>query len=121
MPTCPSCRKWSLLADSCSVCVSAGRLLAASTGPRLPPTQEAQFKVTKILDSAFYSIGRLLPEEESPEKGAGAPSEAPDLEEKKGEESPRVPARAKEEEAEASAELLETEANTEETKITPHA
>ena len=56
MPICSSCQKWTLLAGSCSVCVSAGRLVAAATGPRLPPTQEAQYKVTKILDGAFYSI-----------------------------------------------------------------
>ena len=86
MPVCSSCKKWSLLAGSCSVCASALRLVAAATGPRLPPTQEAQAKVTKILDSAFYSIGRLLPED-SPEKGESAPSEGQVEEEKKGDAS----------------------------------
>ena len=102
MPVCTSCHKWSLLAGSCSVCVSAARLLAASTGPRLPATQEAQSKVTKILDGAFYSIGRLLPEEDSPEKGGPPPSSSPKKDTEKGEPSPSGQAEAKEEVVEAS-------------------
>ena len=85
------------------MCVSSTRLVAAATGPRLPATQEAQFKVTKILDGAFYSIGRLLPEEESPERGVAAPSEGAGSEEKKkkGQESPKRSGETKEEAVES--------------------
>ena len=122
MPICATCQKWSLLAGDCSVCVSAHRLVAAATGPRLPPTQEAQFKVTKILDGAFYSIGRLLPEEDSPEKGAAAPSGSPGADNKKGEASPRLPAETKEEVVEGNAEETKPSANTtvEEKGVSPY-
>ena len=58
--------------------------------------------MTKILDGAFYSIGRLLPEEDSPERGAPAPSEGPDTDKKRGEGSPKPPAETKEEAVESS-------------------
>ena len=83
------------------MCTSSSRLVSAVTGPRLPPTQEAQAKVTKILDSAFYSIGRLLPED-SPEKGESPPSEGQVEEEKKGDTPPKKRTKAKEEAAEVS-------------------
>ena len=74
MPICEKCAKWPLLADRCPVCTSAERLLASIANPRIPPTYEAEAKVTKVLDSAFYSISRLVPEDDSPEKGEGSPS-----------------------------------------------
>ena len=43
-----------------------------------------------------------MPEDESPEKGASAPSGSPTAEKKKGEASPRLPAGAKEEVVERS-------------------
>ena len=122
MPICATCRKWSLLAGNCSVCVSAHRLVAAATGPRLPPTQEAQFKVTKILDGAFYSIGRLLPEEDSPERGEAAPSDLPGEEGQKGEASPKPPAEAKEETVESKPKEAKPSASTtvEEKGVSPY-
>ena len=89
MPICTACRKWSLLAGKCGVCTSADRLWAISTCPRLPSTQEAEAKVTKVLDGAYYSIARLVPEEDSPAKGEASPSR-PEVKKKKGEDSPKV-------------------------------
>ena len=74
MPICEKCAKWPLLADRCPVCTSAERLLASIANPRIPSTYEAEAKVTKVLDSAFYSISRLVPEDDSPEKGEGSPN-----------------------------------------------
>ena len=88
MPTCEVCWKWPLLADKCSVCTSTDRVLAAIAHPRIPPTFEAQAKVTKIRDSAFYSISRLVPEEDSPEKGVSSPKRVPQEETTNGEGSP---------------------------------
>ena len=92
--------------------------MAAALGPRLPGTREAQCKVTKILDGAFYSIGRLLPEEEdSPEKGGSAPSGSPRSAEKKGEVSPKPHVDTKEESVEASA---NKETTVKEAVVSPH-
>ena len=97
---CTACKKWNLLAGKCSVCTSADRLWAIATSPRLPPTREAEAKVTKVLDGAFYSIARLIPEEEdSPEKGVAAPSRPEEKEKrKKGEDSPKASVGDKKEE-----------------------
>ena len=56
----------------------------------LPATLEASAKVTKILDSAFYSITRLVPDEESPRKGASAPRKRVAEDRTKGEASPKA-------------------------------
>ena len=91
MPVCATCKKWHLLAGKCSVCTSAERLWAACTSDRLPATAEAEAKVTKCLDGAFYSISRLVPDsEEEAEKGAAAPSKPLKKKEPKGEASPRA-------------------------------
>ena len=74
MPICKRCAKWPLLAERCPVCTSADRLLASIANPRIPATYEAEAKVTKVLDSAFYSISRLVPEDDSPKKGDRSPS-----------------------------------------------
>ena len=85
MPVCSTCAKWDLLAGRCTVCGSADRLWALISSPRIPPTREAEAKVTKILDTVFYSVGRLVQEEEDePAKGESSPSKA-----SKGEGSPK--------------------------------
>ena len=86
MPVCATCQKWELLAGRCTVCGSADRLWALISSPRIPASREAEAKVTKILDSAFYSVGRLVPEEEDePERGDSSPNK-----DSKGESSPKA-------------------------------
>ena len=107
MPICEKCAKWPLLAGSCPVCTSADRLLAAIANPRIPPTYEAEAKVTKVLDSAFYSIQRLVPEDDSPQKGVETPSPKERVKASKGEGSPKKSGREKEEKADEAAEERE--------------
>ena len=90
MPVCGNCRKWQLLGDDCPVCQSQKRISAAIAADWLPATFEASAKVTKILDSAFYSISRLVADEESPKKGASAPRKRAAEERTKGEASPKA-------------------------------
>ena len=91
MRTCPSCQKWRLLSGQCTVCASVARLKAGVGSDRLPTTLEAEAKVTKILDSAYYSVARLFPEEEEDSgKGGTPPKEATEKEEEKGDLSPRA-------------------------------
>ena len=86
MPTCSTCSKWNLLAGRCTVCGSADRLWALISSDRIPPTREAEAKVTKILDTAFYSVGRLVQEEEEEVvKGESSPSKGSN-----GEKSPKA-------------------------------
>ena len=66
------------------VCASIARLKAGVSSDRLPTTLEAEAKVTKILDSAYYSVARLFPEEEEgSDKGGSPPKEATGGEEEK--------------------------------------
>ena len=90
MPVCGVCRKWQLLGEDCPVCQSQRRIAAAIAADWLPPTLEASAKVTKILDSAFYSISRLVADEESPRRGVSAPKKKAAEDRSKGEGSPKT-------------------------------
>ena len=94
MPVCGVCLKWQLLGDKCPVCTSQERLSTAIASDWLPASLEAEAKVTKILDSAFYSVARLVPEEESPRKGVSTPKRAAGEGGAKGEKSPKRAERA---------------------------
>ena len=113
MPVCPTCQKWDLLAGRCTICGSADRLWALISSPRIPPSREAEAKVTKILDSAFYSVGRLVPEEEDePGKGESSPSKF-----SRGDSSPKPPeVEKKEKGAKVSGEDKEKKASLKEEK-----
>ena len=69
----------------------------------MPATLEAEAKVTKILDSAFYSVARLVPEEESPDTSTGGdpPKEAAEDNRPKGEVSPKAEKTKEEEQPES--------------------
>ena len=72
------------------MCQSQRRIAAAIAAEWLPATLEAFAKVTKILDSAFYSITRLVPDEESPRKGVSAPKKKAAEDRARGDSSPRA-------------------------------
>ena len=108
MLTCSRCKKWRLLAGQCTVCASIERLRAAAGSDRLPATLEAEAKVTKVLDSAYYSIARLFPEsdEEEPTKGGAPPKRVVEERSTKGERSPKESSKEKRKKAEDPGEEL---------------
>ena len=91
MRVCTRCQKWRLLEGQCTVCASVERLRAAASSSRLPTTLEAEAKVTKILDSCYYSIARLFPEsDEDSDKGGVPPRRKAAGDSSKGEKSPKA-------------------------------